>query len=329
MGRINPPQLQSKGSKEVHFLKVRYSHVIRRYGKPLALPSTARPMSTTTSDTALPGYEQDDQEWEDVMDLEMQTDTDPTTNIIEPQSFMKFPLEIREMIYESAMTDSPTGLIIKDEKPKDSPLSFCARFLPAVAFLNHQTFAEATLVYLRRTTITFQENIYGSINLMKLLRHLPIDQIIANIRSLVYSGRLFQFTRWHGKTFIKYCAYDSLSMEFFLRRCTALRDLTLVIPAGILVNKGDTRKLKTIQEVEETVGLSPLIEHTGLRRLKLLCVDAKTYIHRLRLQSDRQLFEGFVEALQNAVWRRGGKMQVIMEVRDRYPWSAWTLSRSE
>lgn len=329
MGRISYPQPQSKGPKckgkeATQYLKARSSKVIRFHRKPSALSSTARRMSAATSDTPLSGHEQHGQEWEDVMEEEMQADCDPdpcstTTNIIEPQVFMKFPLELREMVYENVMADVSTELVIKDKKPKDSPLSFCARFLPAVAFMNHQSFAEATLVYLRRTTIIIEENHYGNRNLMTLLSHLPHDQIIPNIHSLVYPARMFRFTRPYDETYAKYRPYISFCMELFILRCTALRDLTLVIPAGMLIIRGGSPRLKTTQEAEETLGLSPLLAHKGLRRLKLLCVDGSTYIRKVGLQSGQQLFEGFVEAFKNEIKRRGGRMQVTWEIRERYP----------
>ncbi|KAF2251353.1 hypothetical protein BU26DRAFT_281421 [Trematosphaeria pertusa] len=163
-----------------------------------------------------------------------------------PTGFMSLPPEVRQEIYELAMTDLPDTFRVPINSLFDeaelSPLTLRPRTLPPVCFLNRQVHAEALSSFFHRTAIAITGKSCG-LGLRAFFRK---NGLFESVRSVIFEeARLIFFP------------------EAFVALCPGLHNLTLTAHAGALYTfDRDTRRWvgRTGAEIAAYYGYERLLE---------------------------------------------------------------------
>ena len=220
------------------------------------------------------------------------------------------PLELRDKIYEYITEDIST-LTIPPDFSNSLPV-FIARRLPPCLLLNHQIFNEAAAAYHRRTLLIVTSASVPSPK--SLLLEIATSTTFKNLRTLKFTQPQDCYARSSdlaSQVAVAECVHA------VVEHCPILRDLTMTISADMLftLSKDLPPRVRTMQEVEEKMQFSQLLEqkfirkfeHDGLLNLQLICNDAAKYSRGI-WKDHGNLFERFVQTFLEEAKKKKHRM---------------------
>ncbi|KAF1943851.1 hypothetical protein EJ02DRAFT_483852 [Clathrospora elynae] len=213
-------------------------------------------------------------------------------------SFLNLPRELRDKIYNFAMTTLPTRLIItQHSKISDSVLY--PQALPSIFFTSKQLQRESLPIFLSRTRIVFSQPCVKQLfAFCSFVSQFP--NAFAAIRMLSFHDVL-----WYGEAEFPGEFYP----EALVSRCTGLGCLVLEthirallrMPMSVREHGVGVLRPYTKEEVGDMWGFEGLFGMKKLARLRLRCLMGSRAVRKLGLEGPGESVENFGEVLREGL----------------------------
>ncbi|KAF2660423.1 hypothetical protein K491DRAFT_711907 [Lophiostoma macrostomum CBS 122681] len=236
--------------------------------------------------------------WASSVDHVCQNGSTPLAITTNSSGFMKLPLEVRNLIYLSAMDDSPEEFEVKGafpERPRRvllSTLLLRKRILPAISITSRTTLYESMLVYLERTRIVLKSHRSDAEErLSNFLTTFPHNQGFAAIRSIRYdmAGRYTDQFR----LFNHVPGLQRLTIAFDMRSISRRRH-------------GIRWRLLTKKDLDSRFNFDPIFRLRNLKELRIYC-DTRW---------DIPVFDDLIELFGEKIQERSDELRLLVEFPD-------------
>lgn len=219
------------------------------------------------------------------------------------EGLLALPPEIRETVYEAAMSHLPREILLRDwtSPTKDRSLTFPA-VLPRLCFTNKQIYDESVAVFIRDRKFTLGSS-YGAACLDAFLARLPCDQGF----------------RWVRRLYVESYVYG-INISELLHHCTHIQHL--VVEANItdildVDRDGGEFAYENIWTEEEIANGEfckiPWLSSQKLKSVKLVCHWPGTCSQ----DQMKKFFDLLVTYLKKEIEKKGLKTEMQVEYLDR------------